>query len=90
MSPFGFEVRGQNTTMPRETRHQISRRRALPEPLRLRLIDLEREIGLVAAAEQVGIHPQTYAALAAGFTANGSTVSLVEVRLAGEEGCSHG
>lgn len=67
--------------MTRETRNRKPRRRALPEPLRLRLIDLEAEVGLVDAAEHLGIHPQTYASLAAGFTANGSTVSLVEVRL---------
>jgi topoisomerase IA-like protein len=71
----------------RQTTNRKARRRTLPEPLRLRLIDLEREIGLVAAAERVGIHPQTYAALAAGFGCNGSTVSLVEVRLeANKEG----
>ena len=43
---------------------------------------LIEQVGLRPAAAEVGVHAQTLATLAAGLTANRSTVALVERRLA--------
>jgi len=54
----------------------------LPARLRRVLVDLAEQRGLRAVADQVGVSPQTLAAVAAGIAANASTVALVERRLA--------
>jgi hypothetical protein len=62
--------------------NRTPKRRALVAENRQRLTDLAADAGAAAAAALVGIHPQTYASLAAGFVAHRSTVALVERRLA--------
>ena len=66
--------------MPK-TESQIPSRRALDPSDRKRLAELAAGSGAAVAAARVGIHPQTFASLAAGFTAHRSTVALVERRL---------
>lgn len=59
----------------------IPLRRSLTDQERHRLVDLAAQAGPAAAARLIGIHPQTYAALAAGFRGHRSTVALIERRL---------
>ena len=64
------------------TECRTPKRRSLSPEDRQRLSDLARRDGAATAAATVGVHAQTYAALAAGFNAHRSTVALVERRLA--------
>lgn len=66
--------------MPNAEDRKPKRRSLSPED-RQRLSDLAQREGAATAASLVGVHPQTYAALAAGFNAHRSTVALVERRL---------
>lgn len=54
----------------------------LPDLLREKLLLLVQRKGLRAAADEIGVSPQTLASAAAGIRANASTVALVERRLA--------
>ena len=65
-----------------ETGSQKSRRRRLGDFHRHQLHALVERFGQAAASEALGLAPQTVAALAAGFKANGSTVDLCERKLA--------
>jgi hypothetical protein len=67
--------------MPKATNQKPQRRSIAPKHRR-QIIDLLARFGLRRSAEQVGVHAQTLATLAAGVQANGSTVALVERRLA--------
>lgn len=64
------------------TEDRKPKRRSLSPEDRQRLSYLARREGASGAAAIVGVHPQTYASLAAGFMAHRSTVALVERRLA--------
>lgn len=65
-----------------ETGNRKSKRRALPPEGRRQLSLLVDRYGQVGAANRLGISVQTVASLAAGFEANGSTVELIERKLA--------
>jgi hypothetical protein len=65
-----------------KTENRIPIRRILNPADRQRLAALAETQSTAAAAALVGIHPQTYASLAAGIAAHRSTVALVERRLA--------
>ena len=54
----------------------------LPEDQQKQLLQLAEAVGLSKAAQLVGINRQTYAILAAGFPANGTTILGVKARLA--------
>jgi hypothetical protein len=59
-----------------------SKQHELPSDRRQRLVDLARTRGLRALADEIGVSPQTLAAIAAGIKVNASSVALVERRLA--------
>ncbi len=59
----------------------MSSRNRLPNYQQQQLRALAEEHGLSEAAKLVGINRQTYAILAAGFPANGTTVLGVRARL---------
>jgi hypothetical protein len=61
---------------------RFSRRRALAEGLRSALASMIASLGARPVAAQVGVHPQTACALAAGARGNASTVAAVEHALA--------
>ena len=64
-----------------ETAAKRSRRRALDTELReLLRLEVARH-GQVTVANTLGVSVQTLGAVAAGFEANGSIVSLIELRL---------
>jgi len=72
------------TTRPEDTRRRPSKQ------LQQRLTRLAHAVGVVAAARRVGVHRQTYMALALGLEGNGKTIRLVEDRLAAEPDGSRG
>lgn len=65
-----------------ENRKPKTKYRPLSPSLRGRLKRLAAEKGTNAAAALIGVHPQTYANVAAGLPAHRSTAALVERRLA--------
>jgi hypothetical protein len=65
-----------------ETGSKKSRRRRLGDAHRQQLQTIVDRLGQTATAEKLGLSAQTVAVLAAGFTANGSTVDLIERKLA--------